>query len=867
MQVLTQCENLFVIRDCGDSSSGDAKRIDHQSCVVSGSPIESPSQVLPVPNATTVYDRWLRWTALNSEGSGRSVDKLRELQTALDAVPWKTVVLSKDNLLLNMCMVCWQERNIINAPEESPVGEMTLIDFRCACHSAVLTTKPLIKSTGCSTIMVKLGHIFESARTHTRYLEALESEVKACFQYCYAARLPAAAAGWRRQWQSLLDMSVAVQDLQGSDIEFILNAMTCDPDSEDIFHHCTPACALGCGNDQAIALSACQKAVRLVCGGPYQTPLEYRWKGMEVAAAFCRRALQAHKLLLRGLQIVFSKKEVQTASEELQRNREAGDDDGALSRAKHTVNGGKVVTFFESGGAATRLDQCILLNRPLQHYLNAAFQSDTLTERVVRAINMSPPDSDGPPQSLGTRITEAIKANVDILSGVRGEEVVRAYANLLASFASAAWGDIRMDDDQRYECAGHVLVGIAGAWFRLVFLYAEDPRYQLLKLAEDSCFNDRSVRSVTDPISERASKCSKCIDAVFTKVWLRRLTHARRQVRVFAHRYLRHMLATCKLVSTKSERRHLLGQESRSKKRGRSLDATGVSKMTYQKGVIQSASAMYNDVLNEAFGSKCIARRWSQMLPAFEVNRARAAGRSQKSGLKKIPGLKTSIVSGEGKGQGARKVRAYDVFVSERYDEETGDDSMVVKRRRVDKKWQELSAAEKNVYEGKAEHQTALRSQASGASFTEFVNEGFAGRFRRSSRQTAQRRAAMASLRDLQSSKAWSAGSATTSFGTGLHKSKVLEGSDEEMARLTKEIFAYDPEAKPTHRGTMQPVRSCSLQNYGLCAKDEELGMAKMLTFNFYAAMFKAGLHVKLPLLCQLAIADVSVYVWLAYVW
>ena len=203
MQVLTQCENIFVARTDLSSDPASPTAPDSASVILSSSPVQSPCQVLPVANAMTVYDRWLRWTAVSTAGSGCAVDKDRELQQALDAVAWKTIILAKDNLQLNMCLVHLQEQNLANAPEGSPVREMSMLDFKCACHSAVLSNKPLIASTGCNSILVKLGHVFESHRSHAAYLNALKSEVETSFEYWYAGRLPESCLEWRRQWASI----------------------------------------------------------------------------------------------------------------------------------------------------------------------------------------------------------------------------------------------------------------------------------------------------------------------------------------------------------------------------------------------------------------------------------------------------------------------------------------------------------------------------------------------------------------------------------------------------------------------------------------------------------------------------------------
>ena len=174
-----------MLRIAPDDPSWSALAQDAVPVILSGAAVQAPSLVLPIANAMPVYDRWAKWSVMSTEGCGRCVDQGGVCQAALDQIPWKVLVLGKDNLQLNMCLVCLQERNIAGAPEDSPIHSMSLIDFKCAAHSVVLATKPLIASTGVSSILVKLGHIFESARCHTAYLHALDSEVEASFHYSF----------------------------------------------------------------------------------------------------------------------------------------------------------------------------------------------------------------------------------------------------------------------------------------------------------------------------------------------------------------------------------------------------------------------------------------------------------------------------------------------------------------------------------------------------------------------------------------------------------------------------------------------------------------------------------------------------------
>eukprot|EP00959_Pyramimonas_sp_CCMP1952_P131325 2745927-Pyramimonas_sp.AAC.1 len=100
---------------------------------------------------------------------------------------------------------------------------------------------------------------------------------------------------------------------------------------------------------------------------------------------------------------------------------------------------------------------------------------------------------------------------------------------------------------------------------------------------------------------------------------------------------------------------------------------------------------MYSYVLSDYFKSADLAKRWSAALSQFEVGRARVHGRSKTSSGRKP---KKRLLGS--RAQASKKpVRAYDIYVSERYCEVGGEGSMVQKRRKVDDMWRELSDGER----------------------------------------------------------------------------------------------------------------------------------------------------------------------------
>ena len=134
MPVLNICENVLW-----------EKRLDspvEPVCVVLGTEVHSPCQVLPVANASTVYNRWRRWTVLSTAGTGELVDAHQEVQHSMDQTEsWRTICMTKDNLILNRCLVALEHKAMdeLKASEVDSAKELTLLDLDCMAHSCVHT--------------------------------------------------------------------------------------------------------------------------------------------------------------------------------------------------------------------------------------------------------------------------------------------------------------------------------------------------------------------------------------------------------------------------------------------------------------------------------------------------------------------------------------------------------------------------------------------------------------------------------------------------------------------------------------------------------------------------------------------------------
>ena len=164
--------------------------------------VQSPAQPVPCANAPTIYSRWKQWSAHTVIGAGAKVDVTNSIDRSIDALgpdDWRTVLMTKDNLPLNGNLVSFQEGalEMLMAQNANDEPSVTLIDFSCSCHSGVLAMKPLVQTESTSsTMIVKLGHVFQSGKTHGKYIEGLELLAKQV-DIKLVDELPPQAVAWR----------------------------------------------------------------------------------------------------------------------------------------------------------------------------------------------------------------------------------------------------------------------------------------------------------------------------------------------------------------------------------------------------------------------------------------------------------------------------------------------------------------------------------------------------------------------------------------------------------------------------------------------------------------------------------------------
>ena len=189
------------------------------------------------------------------------------------------------------------------------------VPLRLYAHQCCLVTKPARESCGdSSTILVRLGHILESARADACFLECLDKEIIARHNYRRVVRLPADTGAIKITNGQTLSGSLAAMDITDAECKFCIAHANCTWDGYNYAHYCLGKgiCEVGCGNEEE-SLANAKHTGRIMLGRIMGVPLLYRWKAMDMALAYAKRGRKFLDLLLGVLRRMWSPKNLSDA--------------------------------------------------------------------------------------------------------------------------------------------------------------------------------------------------------------------------------------------------------------------------------------------------------------------------------------------------------------------------------------------------------------------------------------------------------------------------------------------------------------------------------------------------------------------------
>ena len=183
------------------------------------------------------------------------------------------------------CIMSLEEKTLAESAarlRRGSAGEISLLVWNCSAHTAVLSMKPIIKSTGIDTGLVRQAHLLESGRALKNFEEAVMKVIDESFRYQQVDREPPELGLWQRRSARYMQLSRPARDLDPDTEARILSIDNGNWDDEACVHWCIRGrCPHNCNGDARKSKRIFKDHVRIsICGGS-QTPLEYRWKVFE----------------------------------------------------------------------------------------------------------------------------------------------------------------------------------------------------------------------------------------------------------------------------------------------------------------------------------------------------------------------------------------------------------------------------------------------------------------------------------------------------------------------------------------------------------------------------------------------------------
>ena len=143
LPVLNFCESIYALT---------APAVGQDRGQTHGSELMSPAQPMPRGNTGTIDQRWTQWSMATVGGVGsKAAGDCQDVAAAVLNVPWRLVICTRDNLVVNDCLICLQEEIIERFQRFGGIGrpaDTTILQICCVGHSAVLAMKPMMTRVG-----------------------------------------------------------------------------------------------------------------------------------------------------------------------------------------------------------------------------------------------------------------------------------------------------------------------------------------------------------------------------------------------------------------------------------------------------------------------------------------------------------------------------------------------------------------------------------------------------------------------------------------------------------------------------------------------------------------------------------------------
>ena len=242
-------------------------------------------------------------------------------------------------------------------------------------------------------------------------------------------------------------------------------------------------------------------------------------------------------------------------------------------RFKTQVRGGMSVDMMRCDRNAYQIEHALAICAGIQEFLNKCFAADLAVTKYTQRLQLLPDTALAQARDANAELCdlrrECIDRNLEILSGDAGMRVLERCTEYFV-YDGWVWEHWRLSPEQKYQCGLDIICVMQDVYHRVVFKM-DVPKhdiFEVCRVPEGEHFNSELVERTANRLRARRAACSGCVDICFTHVWCCRLLDMGEIVRRKAHRSLCDILAVLRVTSTNVERKHLVGQELRVKKRG-----------------------------------------------------------------------------------------------------------------------------------------------------------------------------------------------------------------------------------------------------------------------------------------------------------
>ena len=197
--------------------------------------------------------------------------------------------------------------------------------------------------------------------------------------------------------------------------------------------------------------------------------------------------------------------------------------------------------------------------------------------------------------------------NHQILSGDAGRGALVDCSGSFLGFGSAHWAGWRMDHDEKFTTCQDMICVMQDITYRLIFKLSV-PKFGIFDVCmiddnDPDCDID-AVKAIATALRRRIEACPQCADFAFTVPWVARLLDYGSSFCRNAHTSLGDILSVVRVTSTLVEKKHLVGQEAKPRKRGVCIACDEIGGFVFRRLVERAADQTRQSAISVCLGSQ-----------------------------------------------------------------------------------------------------------------------------------------------------------------------------------------------------------------------------------------------------------------------